>query len=185
MPNEHQPNPHDLFGDSGFIPISVPLIDQTQEQYDTTVSPWLGYECAQIFVPGLSGLLRRVELNLEVKDITTVALVTLFAARGGLPSTHPDDRIGSTEVISCLRDGWNSFRFTRNISLSAGRPYALVLATSSACDWRARSCLRSIPDGGLCQRWDKEPWEPSFPFVCTTFRTYMEPFRSSSFPSFM
>jgi hypothetical protein len=174
------------YGDNGFIPVAVPLIDQTQDMYDTTVSPWLGYECAQMFTPGISGMVRRVELNLEVKDITTVAVVTVYAARGGAPSSHPEDLIGRSTVLNCLRDGWNSFRFPgQNVSLSAGRPYALVLATSSACDWRVRTCVRPISPGMLCQRWGEEPWEPSFPYVCATFRTYVEPFRSSTLPSFM
>jgi hypothetical protein len=173
-------------GDNGFTPVAVPLVDQTQEMYDTTVSPWLGYECAQLFTPGISGMLRRVELNLEVKDISTVAVVTLYAARGGAPSSHPEDLVGRSAVLNCLRDGWNSFRFPKqNVSLTAGIPYALVLATSSACDWRVRTCVRPIPPGMLCQRWGEEPWEPCFPNVCATFRTYMGPFRSSEFPSFM
>jgi hypothetical protein len=162
------------YGDNGIIPVSLPRVDQCQESFNAVVSPWLGYDCAQTFTAGMSGLLRRVELNLEVSDESSSARVAIWKAADGLPSQELDDFLGVTELVRPLSDGWNIFYPPRGtIAIAKGCQYALVLETASVCNWRVRVQGRLSRNGALCQCFGTRPWEVMWPVATAAFRTYV------------
>ncbi len=120
------------YGDNGIVPVSLPRVDQCQEAFNAAVSPWLGYDCAQTFVAGISGMLRRIELNLAVSDESSSARIAIWKAAEGLPSQDFDDFLGLTELVRPLADGWNVFLPPAGvIAITAGQQYALVLETTT------------------------------------------------------
>ena len=162
------------YGDNGIIPVSLPRVDQCQEAFNATVSPWLGYDCAQTFIAGISGVLRRIELNLAVSDESSSARVAIWNATAGVPSQELGDFLGLTEMVRPLSDGWNVFHPPRGIiAITAGRQYSLVLETTSACDWRVRVEGRLPRSGALCQRFGTRGWEVMRPVATAAFRTYV------------
>ena len=162
------------YGDNGIVPVSLPRVDQCQESFNATVSPWLGYDCAQTFTAGISGVLRRIELNLAVSDASSSARVAIWNAADGLPSQDFADFLSLTEMVSPLTDGWNVFQPSRGaIAITAGRQYALVLETTSVCDWRVRVEGRLPRSGALCQCFGTRGWEVMWPVATAAFRTYV------------
>jgi hypothetical protein len=162
------------YGENGIVPVSLPRVDQCQENFNAAVSPWLGYDCAQIFTAGISGVLRRVELNLAVSDPDGAARVAIWNASDGLPSQELEDFLALTEQVRPLSDGWNIFYPPRDlISITAGRQYALILETTSLCDWRVRVEGRLSRSGSLCQCFGTRGWEAMWPLATAAFRTYM------------
>jgi hypothetical protein len=165
------------YGDNGIVPVSVPRVDQYQEVFNATVSPWLGYDCAQVFTAGFSGALRRIELNLAISGeagVTGSARVSLWNASGGLPSQDLGDFLGLAEMVRPPSDGWNLFHSLSGvISLTAGQQYAFVLETTSICDWRVKVEGRLPRSGALCQCFGTRGWEVMWPSAIGTFRTYM------------
>lgn len=173
------------YGDNGFSPVYVPRIDQSHELSDGSVSPCLGYQCAQLFSTGLSGVLRYVELQIEVlASESCSARVGIYGTVSGLPSANPADIVGYSELAGPLVSGWNAFSFRGEpIALTSGRTYAIVLEPTSLCDWRAELQGHVPADKPLCHRWGMEEWQVIRPAACAVFRTYIEGFRSSTFPS--
>jgi len=162
------------YGDNGIVPVSLPRVDQCQESFNATVSPWLGYDCAQTFVAGISGVLRRVELNLAVSDESSSARVAIWKASEGLPSQDLDDYLGLTELVRPLSDGWNIFHPPSGfIAITAGQQYALVLETTTVCDWRVKVEGRLPRSGALCQCFGTRGWEVMWPAATAAFRTYV------------
>lgn len=138
------------------------------------VSPWLGYECAQTFIAGISGVLRRVELNLAVAGESSSARVAIWNAADGLPLQDLGDFLGVTELVRPLSDGWNVFYPPRSsIAITAGQQYALVLETTTICDWRVKVERRFPRSGALCQCFGTRGWEVMWPAATAAFRTYV------------
>jgi hypothetical protein len=162
------------YGDNGIVPVSLPRVDQCQEVFNATVSPWLGYDCAQTFVAGISGMLRRIELNLSVSDESSSARVAIWKAAEGLPAQEFDDFLGLTELVRPLSDGWNVFHPPSGvIAITAGQQYALVLETTTVCDWRVKVEGRLPRSGALCQCFGTRGWEVMWPAATAAFRTYV------------
>jgi len=162
------------YGDNGIVPLSIPRVDQCQDSFNTAVSPWLGYDCAQTFTAGISGVLRRIELNLAVSDEFSSARVAIWNATDGLPSQNLDDFLGVTELVRPLSDGWNVFYPPQGaIAVTAGRQYSIVLETTTICDWRVRVVGRLSPGGALSQCFGTRGWEVMWPIATAAFRTYV------------
>ena len=167
---------HIPYGDNGIVPVSLPRVDQRQESFNATVSPWLGYDCAQTFVAGISGVLRCIELNLTLSDklSSSSARVAIWNAADGLPSRDLGDFLGLTETVRPLSNGWNVFHPPRGaIAITAGRQYALVLETATVCDWRVRVEGRLPRSGALCRCFGTRGWEVMWPAATAAFRTYV------------
>jgi hypothetical protein len=162
------------YGDNGIIPGSLPRVDQCQELFNATVSPWLGYDCAQTFTAGISGVFRRIELNLAVSDKAGWARVAIWNAAEKLPSQDLGDFLGLTDMVRPMSAGWNVFLPPRGaIAVTAGRQYALVLETTCVCDWRVKVEGRFSRSGALCQCFGTRGWEVMWPAATAAFRTYL------------
>lgn len=181
----HDGNWRHSFHDDPFVPSFIPRLDQFHETVNASVTPSLGYQYAQIIAPTISGLLRYVELNLKVCPIEPCnGRVLVYDTVCGLPSLVGDDIVARSVMAENLTDGWNRFYFTgENVPLTAGRQYAIILETTSLCEWRIQFGTMPTKGRSFCQRWNGHPWEVVKPAATAAFRTYMEGFRSAAFPS--
>ena len=157
---------------------TAPVLDQTHEIYNGAVNPWMGYKYAQVFTPAKSGLLCRVELNLEVPDAISAARVSIIKVIRGMPGNNPEDVLGRSDLATPLQRGWNEFQISDRVAVCAGEQYAIVLEPLTVCDWRVNWTRSACYTGAFYEQVGDDGWEVVWP-GCATYRTYVRTMESA------
>ena len=101
--------------------ISIPTLDQYQDNYTGGTAPMSYYKLAQTFTAGLDGILDHLEIGCSSTGTTVWEI-------GETTAGAPNDTIlGSITVSTDMTTGWNNIDFSsENIDINAGTMYSIV-----------------------------------------------------------
>lgn len=156
------------------------VLDQSQETSNAAMAVYEDNTCAQTFVPGVSGTLDHIDVNLGSAYPNTVPVtVSVVETAVTVPS---GDVLGSVCIEDIgMKGGWITFDFhSQSIALTDGTLYGIVVAadepisTYPGISWGYQSSGDPYT-AGAC--WWNQPsgWMLAGTGADAAFKTYMVP----------
>ena len=171
----------------GTIPVSVAtasVLDQSQPVSGGSATIYSGQSIAQTFVPGMTGRLERVEVELAYGTTTYPLNVSIVETVSGAPT----GTVLGLQPVSGTLVAWKAVDFLSDeIDLVAGQEYAIILecdepTVSLGSGWKVVWDGNLYPAGTLWDyapsegSWAQKDWSSETEYDAdAVFRTYMIP----------
>jgi hypothetical protein len=162
-----------------------PILDQSHEGITAAASCFQGFDCAQSFTVGVSGILVRAEVMLSRQPSPTVDVVDLdlrALGPGGVPVDAAPIALTSSVSTNDLSSGpeWIAFEFGgEGVPVIAGESFALVvrapfLAFPDGIGWAGSVGSDGYAGGDGWRKVDAQPFEPQPGGFDGNFQTWVE-----------